>query len=237
MSDLRSIPFSMVPVEAAGDHRLNASHYRLLITILSFRKKNTDVASVSREYLAERSGYSVNSVSRITSQLQRLGWIEKEGGGGKGRWSDYRVTVPDALDETLANPERVLQQNTGQPEQETLSNPARGPLSNPARGIRTERNTESKTERGARKRATPRHPWPYGDDVPQQWTREADSRDPHIDWEHEARKFLSHHLAKGSKFSDWKQAWFTWVYKAIEFKKKDQRGSGESHQVSFGEFK
>jgi len=33
----------------------------------------------------------------------------------------------------------------------------------------------------------------------------------------ETEKFLGHHRAKDSRFSDWRQAWANWVLKAVEF--------------------
>lgn len=47
--------------------------------------------------------------------------------------------------------------------------------------------------------------------VPSEWIEEAAKKKPGVDWKTEAERFVSNHLAKGSKFKDWKQAWWTWV--------------------------
>lgn len=145
MSELRAIPFSMVPIEAARDHRLSASDYRVLIAILSFRKKNTDTAAVSREWLGQRAAYHPNSISRITKRLQALGWIEKTGDGGRCQWSEYRVTVPD-IPETLTEPVTVSE-NPNQPGQETLTNPDRKPSPDWLGAIPTEKDRKEQKKR------------------------------------------------------------------------------------------
>ena len=33
----------------------------------------------------------------------------------------------------------------------------------------------------------------------------------------ETEKFMRHHTAKGSTFSDWQQAWATWMMRAVEY--------------------
>lgn len=35
----------------------------------------------------------------------------------------------------------------------------------------------------------------------------------------ETDKFLDHHRAKGSMFSDWRAAWQNWMRKVVEFRK------------------
>lgn len=47
--------------------------------------------------------------------------------------------------------------------------------------------------------------------VPSEWIEQAAKKKPGINWAAEAERFVSNHLSKGSKFKDWKQAWWTWV--------------------------
>lgn len=117
---IRQSPFSIVPVEAAFDHRLTAMQYRVLISILSFRNKNTDTCYPKRESIAARCGYSVGNVSKVTAQLVDMGWLRKVGRGGRSMPTTYQVTVP----ETVSNPETVS-------DLETVSNPASKTVSNP----------------------------------------------------------------------------------------------------------
>jgi hypothetical protein len=83
--------FLILPFEILSDDRLTLRHIRVLMAIFSWRKKSTSLARVSRETLAERTGYPVTRISEITAQLCDLGWIEKSGNGGKSQWVEYRI--------------------------------------------------------------------------------------------------------------------------------------------------
>lgn len=87
--------FAMVPLEVCQDSRLTKMQLRVLVALLSFRNKNSDTLWPKRETLAERCGYSINNVSKVTSQLVDLGWLVKTGKGGFSKASQYRVTVPE----------------------------------------------------------------------------------------------------------------------------------------------
>ncbi len=85
--------FSLVPLEAARDRRLSAAHYRVLIALLSFRGRDTNLVWPSRERVSEITGYPVDKISRLTTELVRYGWIEKSQRGGRA--CEYRIRVPD----------------------------------------------------------------------------------------------------------------------------------------------
>lgn len=87
--------FILMPYEILQDSRLNLRHIRVLMAILSWRKKNTNLARVSREILSERTGYPVQRISNVTSQLAKLGWLKKVGNGGKSQWIEYTVKTPN----------------------------------------------------------------------------------------------------------------------------------------------
>lgn len=145
MTAPRQSPFALVPYEIALDHRLTASQYRVLIAILSFRNRSTDQMNPRREMIAERCGYTINSVSRITAQLVNLGFLEKVGAGGRSKAVSYRFLVP----ETLSNPETVADPETvSNPDTKTLSNPDTKTLADPDRGIeQTKEQTKEQTRR------------------------------------------------------------------------------------------
>jgi len=84
--------FIIMPFDALMDDRLSLRQIRVLMAILSWRKANTNLAAVSREMIAERTGYPVSRVSAITSELEQLGWIKKHGNGGRSRWSRYEIS-------------------------------------------------------------------------------------------------------------------------------------------------
>ena len=85
--------FAIVPLEAARDRRLSASHYRVLIALLSFRGKDTNLIWPSRERIAAITGYHIDKISRLTTELVRYGWLEKTQRGGRA--CEYRIRVPD----------------------------------------------------------------------------------------------------------------------------------------------
>ncbi|MDD2989107.1 MAG: helix-turn-helix domain-containing protein [Zoogloea sp.] len=90
--------FSIVPVEVWADKRLTLKQMRVLGVLFSFRNKNTDIVWPSRAQIAERCGMSVCHVSTATTDLERLGWLRKDGKGGHSKSTRYAITVPDLID-------------------------------------------------------------------------------------------------------------------------------------------
>ena len=80
-----------MPYEILGDSRLSLRQIRVLMAIFSWRKGNTNLARISRDMISKRTGYPLTRVSNITTQLEKLGWIEKKGNGGKSQWCQYKV--------------------------------------------------------------------------------------------------------------------------------------------------
>ena len=109
-----------MPAEAALDQRLTQMQPRVLIAILTFRRKNSDSVVVGREAISRRCGYNPETISKVTSQLVNHGWLEKIEKGGQSRASEYCVVVPDLGfdpdEETVSELDTV-------PPQPTLSNP------------------------------------------------------------------------------------------------------------------
>ncbi|OFE11403.1 hypothetical protein PHACT_12665 [Pseudohongiella acticola] len=100
--------FIITPLEVLQDQRLTLMQTRVLLGLLSFRQKNTDTIWPGREKIAARCGYPVNKVSTTTTQLQKLGWLEKVQ-RGRSRSCVYRITVPDlvTVSESKEVPESV----------------------------------------------------------------------------------------------------------------------------------
>jgi Helix-turn-helix domain len=86
---------TIMPISVLLDHRLTLIQTRVLAAIFSFRNKETGMASIKRETIAIRCGYSNRTISEATTQLERLGWLVKSGKGGFSKASEFRVTVPD----------------------------------------------------------------------------------------------------------------------------------------------
>jgi hypothetical protein len=84
--------FTIVPNEVLLDRRLTLTHMRVLIALLSFRNKHTNVMWPGRVKLALRcGGIDLNKLSVALTQLCALGWFSKE---RSGRKFIFTLTVP-----------------------------------------------------------------------------------------------------------------------------------------------
>ena len=86
--------FIITPREIIEDKRLTLWHIKVLLALYSFRNKNTDLVYPSRESITKRCGIRPSNISKTTSELVDLGWLEKTGKGGTS--TTYKVTVPDS---------------------------------------------------------------------------------------------------------------------------------------------
>ena len=84
--------FIITPREIIEDPRLTLWHIKVLLALYSFRNKNTDLVYPSRESITKRCGIRPSNISKTTSELVTLGWLEKTGMEGR---KAYRVKVPD----------------------------------------------------------------------------------------------------------------------------------------------
>ena len=87
--------FSIVPIEILQDSRLTFRQMRVLIALLSFRNKTTNLTCPSREKLAERANLNLSHVTRTTSELCKLGWLEKTGNGAFSQSARYEICMPE----------------------------------------------------------------------------------------------------------------------------------------------
>lgn len=92
---MRDGTFALVPIEVVADKRLTLEQTRVLIALFSFRGKNTDTVWPSRNAIAERTGMHPSNISTATSMLVSLGWLRKDGIGGRSKATRYTITVPD----------------------------------------------------------------------------------------------------------------------------------------------
>lgn len=86
--------FVMIPIELLEDTRLTFRDFKVLAALYSFRKKGTYLVYPKRETLSKRAGVSIENVSRITTRLEKLGHLTKEGNGGKSRATRYTLIDP-----------------------------------------------------------------------------------------------------------------------------------------------
>lgn len=95
--------FIILPFEVLQDDRLTLRQIRVLMAILSWRKKNTNVSAISREMISDRTGYPISRVSTITAELENLGWIKKEGNGGRSKWIRYQICDVNLAQDSAQN--------------------------------------------------------------------------------------------------------------------------------------
>jgi hypothetical protein len=155
MSDALGITqFSIVPVEAWADTRLTLECMRVLGALLSFRTRNTDTVWPSREALSARcGGMHVVNVSKATSKLCELGWLQKVGDGGNSRAARYKITVPE-LSTVAESATNTIVADSATTPPETIAESATSLVADSARGIEhtTEHTNKSNTPAGAQAR-------------------------------------------------------------------------------------
>lgn len=107
-------PFAMIPLEVMMDKRLTLETMRVLITLFSFRRKNTDLVFPKRETIARRCNMHISNISSATTALVKLGWLTKNGSGGHSLATKYTITVPEIVAEqaTVDNTTTVAQSAT-----------------------------------------------------------------------------------------------------------------------------
>jgi DNA-binding MarR family transcriptional regulator len=115
--------YAFVPLSVTKDHRLTLIQSRVLIALYSFVNHKRPDSNIypKRGTIAARCGYSEQTVSRATTELEKLGWLVKaNNSGGCSRGAVYFIREPSHLvkQETVSEPDTVL-------EQETVSEPAR----------------------------------------------------------------------------------------------------------------
>jgi hypothetical protein len=89
--------FSIVPIEAFLDKRLTLEQLRVLGALFSFRAKNTDTVWPTRAQIAQRCGMHPSNISHATTELVKLGWLQKDGAGGFSKATRYRISVPETV--------------------------------------------------------------------------------------------------------------------------------------------
>ena len=100
----------VLPPKVLLDDRLSLRHIRVLMALFLHRNlRTTNVVFPSRTRLAELTGYPETRISRITADLERLGWLEKSGKGGRSRATRYTLkeTVTDSV--TVTETETVTE--------------------------------------------------------------------------------------------------------------------------------
>lgn len=107
--------FAMIPLAAIADKRHTLRTLKVFAAICSFRKDSGDFCvEEGRDEIASRCGLNASIVSTATTELQRLGWLIKQGAGGRGLKTTYTITIPETVStsETVTKSETVLKSET-----------------------------------------------------------------------------------------------------------------------------
>jgi hypothetical protein len=137
--------FSIMPIEVFMDDRLSKTEIRVLGAILSFRNKNTNLCWPKREQIRDRCNLPLCKISTATSHLVELGWLEKDGDGGRSRSTTYKLTVPEIEIKTVTDSVTVTKSVT-------VTDSVTKTVTESVRGIKqTSEQTISKNKGGAQK--------------------------------------------------------------------------------------
>ena len=96
---MSELPFALVPAEIIMDERLTLRQMKVLIALLTFRNRDTGLICPSRESISSRTGFPLSRISTITTELVSLGWLKKQGCGGRSMSCEYVFTTPSFITE------------------------------------------------------------------------------------------------------------------------------------------
>lgn len=88
--------FCVLPIEVLKDTRLTLRDLRVLIALHAF-KDRAGFCWPSRGLLAALTGLPEARISVATTRLAALGWVAKEGNGGRSRSCRYWLSVPESV--------------------------------------------------------------------------------------------------------------------------------------------
>lgn len=93
--------FAMIPLAAIADNRLTLRMLKTFAAICSFRKSADDFSvQAGRDEIAKHCGLHPSIISTATTELERLGWLEKKGIGGRSMKTTYLITLPETVTES-----------------------------------------------------------------------------------------------------------------------------------------
>ena len=114
--------FSILPIEVLKDTRLTPRDLRVLIALHAF-KDQAGRCWPSRGLLAALTGLPQARISVATTRLVALGWVAKEGRGGRSQACRYRLGVPKTVAESVTVTDSVT---VTKPVTKTVTETARG---------------------------------------------------------------------------------------------------------------
>lgn len=126
--------FAMIPLAVISDNRLTLRMLKTFAAICSFRKSSDDFSvQAGRDEIAKHCGLHPSIISTATTELERLGWLVKNGIGGRSMKNTYLITLPEtvALSETVTDSVTVSNSATVT-ESETVTDSVSKTVTDPA---------------------------------------------------------------------------------------------------------
>lgn len=112
----------VAPIEALTDSSLTETERKVLLTLFSFRGRDTDTVWPSVAAIAERSNISDHTrISKITKSLCVKGWVSKKKKGFTG-CNEYILTVPYVENTNLANSSNMDADTSSNLDKNAISN-------------------------------------------------------------------------------------------------------------------
>ncbi|WP_322007700.1 hypothetical protein [Paraburkholderia tropica] len=84
--------YAQIPAQLLLDSRLAPRHLQIMMVMILHANRDTGVCKISRETIADYTGYTVTVISKATKALMEFGWLEKS-----RQWCNaniYRVILP-----------------------------------------------------------------------------------------------------------------------------------------------
>ena len=98
--------FAAVPERAANDKGLAARELRVLLAICRAVDRNSGVAKISQARISQRANLARQKISPCTAKLERLGYLQRVGGGrhqsGHQPVAQYRIVYDTPASDNAA---------------------------------------------------------------------------------------------------------------------------------------
>lgn len=171
----------------------------------------------------EEGGYRIHDYLDYQASKEQIEASRQSNAARQKLWRERKKAEKQAQNEAQSNADRNAVTNgtvTGapnpNPKKEVLRTSLGGDAT-PDTDLFGEPVEDTKPK--PKKRSKPATPAPeYEDfvitDTMRAWAKK---NVPNLDLDHETKKFLARHAAKGNTFKDWSQAWRTWMLNALDY--------------------
>ena len=103
--------------EVIQDGRLTLLQLKVLLALYSYRNKDTSLCFPSRGAISKRTGIRITCISKTTTELVKLGWLEKFWDVSAKKYI-YKITVPE-LEVQGVHESRTVHESCTVPESRT----------------------------------------------------------------------------------------------------------------------